>query len=198
MASLICTSVGSQNPNRARGQAALGLIERLFAGNGQTHVTKIRLGSQTRRWRNGVRGVAGVALLLLSSGLACAADDDVEFRSPSSTNLAQPKSVITERLDSPDPKLGKGDWVVRGPVADSFHRGRKTENRSLGRRILGLPIIRLFVPMPTPLPSETEVYFVEGQSSRPWASIASETRRLGSPDNPLFLEGGCALVTIGR
>jgi len=138
-----------------------------------------------------------LALLLISSVLARSATNDIQIGSPSGPGLAQPKSVITERLDSSDLRLGKGDWVVSGPVADSFRR-RSTEKRSLGKRIVELPIIRLFVPKPTPPSSETEIYFVEGESSRPWASIASGTRRNGSPDNPLYLEGGCALISVGR
>jgi hypothetical protein len=136
-------------------------------------------------------------LLALSPALACAATNDTKLHSPSSPGTDQPNSAIKKQSESSDLRLGKGDWVVRGPVVDSLSR-RPTENRSLGRRILGFPIVRLFVPKPTPPSSETEVYFVEGESSRPWAAIASDARRIGSPENPRHLEGGCALISIGR
>ncbi len=147
---------------------------------------------------NCVRGLLVVVSLLLTASLARAAAEDVKIDSPPDTGSDQPKSVIKERLDSPNLRLGKGDWVVRGPVVDSLQKRRSTEKRSLGRRILDLPIVRLFVPKPAADPSETEVFFVEGESSRPWAAIASGARRSGSPDNPLYLEGGCALISVGR
>jgi len=145
-----------------------------------------------------VRWLSVVVLLALSAVLTRAAVDDVTLGSPSSLDRTQPKSVIKEPFDSSDLHLAKGDWVVRGPVVDSFQKRRSTEKRSFGRRILELPIVRLFVPKPTPPSSETEVYFVGGESSRPWAAIASGARRNGSPDNPLYLEGGCALISVGR
>jgi len=173
------------------------MIERQLTRLGHMYVAQTCASGKTHGRDDSGYAPGVVVLLIVSAVLARSATNDVKIGTPDVPGPDQPKSVITERSDSSDLRLGKGDWVVRGPVVDSFRRPRTTENRSLGRRILELPIIRLFVPKPTP-PSDAEVYLVEGKSSRPWAAIASDAHRLGSPDNPLFLEGGCALVTIGR
>ena len=154
--------------------------------------------NETHPRGNCIRGLSAVVLLVLSTVPARAAADDVKLGSPSGHEPVRHESVITERLDSSDLRLRDGDWVVRGPIMDSFHRRRSVEKQSLGKRILGLPIIRLLVPKPTPPPSDTEVYFVGRESSRPWASISSEARRFGSPDNRLHQEGGCCLISLSR
>jgi hypothetical protein len=136
--------------------------------------------------------------LLVSALLARAAADDIKIGSSADPGSNQPKSVIKEQFDTHDQRVGKGDWVVRGPIVDSFRKRPKREDRSFGQRIRELPIVRLFVPKPMPSREDTEVFFVEGQSSRPWSAIASDARRIGSPENPRHLEGGCALVSIGR
>jgi hypothetical protein len=139
-----------------------------------------------------------VVWLLAPAVLVGATTNDVKINSPAQ-DVAKPQSAIKDPPDSADLRIGNGDWVVHGAVADSFRRRPSTEERSLGKRLLSLPIVRLFVPKAAPPSSETEVYFVDGESSRPWAAIASGARRShGSPDNPLFLEGGCALVSVGR
>lgn len=198
VASLNSTLMTHRQENLGSIRDVMRVFERGFVYSGHNNVRTTRLSTRLCRRSNRFRDVAAVALLLSSSSLL-QAEDDVQFQSQSSLDPAQPKSVITERFDSPDLKLGKGDWVVRGPIVDSLRQQQPAETESLGRRILNLPIIRLFVPKPTPPPSETEVYSVDGKSSRPWAVIASGARRShGSPDNPLFLEGGCALISIGR
>ena len=161
-------------------------------------MTVLGLSKKTCRRSTSVRGLS-VAVLLLGLGIrASAASDDLKIGSSSSYDPALKESVVTERLDSSHLSLGKGDWVVSGPLVDGLRQRRPTGDRSLGKRILALPIIRLFVPKPSPPPSDREVYFVGGESSRPWASISSEARRFGSPDNRLHQEGGCCLISLSR
>ena len=143
-------------------------------------------------------GLALVVLLLASAVPAHADTNEMEVGSPAAYTPAQPQSLITERFDSSNLRLGKGDWVISGPLVNGFRRRPPTENRSLGRRILDFPIIRSFVPEPMPSPPGGGKYFLWGESSRPWASIAADARRRDSPDNPQHLEGGCTLISLSR
>jgi hypothetical protein len=77
----------------------------------------------------------------------------------------------------PPLKLGKSDFIVTGPLIDTFRsRSRSDEERTLGQKLLGLPIINMFVPEPWPKPSREGKYFAWGERDVPWASIAERQR----------------------
>jgi hypothetical protein len=94
------------------------------------------------------------------------------------------------RQKSPGVSLGKSDFVVSGPLVDTFRvRPRSGRERSLGEKILDLPIVSLFVPQPMPVSHGTGKYFVWGERDRPWATVAGRS---------LAPEGGLISVSLGR
>ena len=81
-------------------------------------------------------------------------------------------------------KLGKSDYVVSGPLVDTFRLKPRTQTeRSLGRKILDLPIINMFVPAPWPKPTREGKYFAWGERDQPWATTVE--RRPAGPSGVL-------------
>ena len=180
------------------GPDAGGVVERCPGYSGLNIVTMLNSSKRTRRRVIRGRGSSVIVQLLVSAIPAHAATNDMEVGSPAAYNPAQSESVITEGFDSSKLRLGKGDWVISGPLVDGLHRRHPTGDRHIRQRILDLPIIQLLVPKPMPSPPGGGRYFLWGESSRPWASISSGPRRAGSHDNPLYLEGGCNLISVNR
>ena len=76
-------------------------------------------------------------------------------------------------------KLGKSDCVISGPLVDTFRLKPPTQtDRSLGRKILDLPIISMFVPAPWPKTTREGKYFAWGERDQPW-SVTAERRPAG-------------------
>jgi hypothetical protein len=71
--------------------------------------------------------------------------------------------------------LGRSDFVFSGPLVYGFRRLPHEEHLSRTRRFLRLPIIRLFVPGPMPVPEEGGKYFAwrSDECSLPWREAAS-------------------------
>jgi hypothetical protein len=69
--------------------------------------------------------------------------------------------------------LGGSEYAVSGPFAETFRVGRGVpfRERSLGQKILSLPIVNLFVPQPMPKPSGEGKYLVWGQREEPWSNL---------------------------
>jgi len=66
--------------------------------------------------------------------------------------------------------LGKSDFILSGPLVDTFRLApRSREDRTLGQKILDLPIISLFVPGPMPKPTRQGKYFPWSQRDLPWS-----------------------------
>jgi hypothetical protein len=94
------------------------------------------------------------------------------------------------RQKLPSVSLGKSDFVVSGPLVDTFRARSKSWNeRTLGEKILDLPIVSLFVPQPMPVSRGGGKYFAWGDRDKPWATVA---RRSVVP------EGGLISVSVGR
>jgi hypothetical protein len=94
------------------------------------------------------------------------------------------------RAKSPGVSLGKSDFVVSGPLVDTFRVApRSWRERSLGEKILDLPIVSLFVPQPMPVSHGTGKYFAWGERDRPWATSAGRS---------LAPEGGLISISLGR
>jgi len=55
----------------------------------------------------------------------------------------------TNKLETSGIRLGKSDYVFHAPLLEGL-LPEKSENPSLGKRILGLPIIRMIVPLRMP------------------------------------------------
>jgi hypothetical protein len=94
------------------------------------------------------------------------------------------------RTKSPGLALGKSDFVMHGPLIETFrpsHRPLPTD-RSWFQKALDLPIVSLFVPRPMPVPPISRGnYFAWGERSVPWSTTAD-------PWSPL---PSGALVSVG-
>jgi hypothetical protein len=107
------------------------------------------------------------------------------------------KQVLRSPKDEASVKIGKGEYKVRGPLIDGIRRSKRTaEDRSLGRRLLSLPIVRWFVPQPMPNPPGGGKYFLWGESDKPWASVAGGGA--ASTGNPAVTHEAASLISIGK
>ena len=123
---------------------------------------------------------------------------DASSKPPTSWNT-DPKyweKVLREPKEFPDVKIGKCDYTISGPLVDGLRRRKLTGNPSLGKRLLNLPVVRLFVPQPMPSPPGGGRYFLRGESSRPWTAVA-EGALASDPSNPVTREAR-SLISIGR
>lgn len=143
-------------------------------------------------------------LLLATTGVAFARDESSHLTATTSPKAqthwnTDPKyweRVLRTPKDLPDVKLGRSDYVISGPLVDALRRRRSSPDLSLGKRILRLPIVRLFVPLPMPSPPGGGRYFLWGESSRPWTAVA-EGAAAGELSNPVTHEAR-SLISISR
>jgi hypothetical protein len=113
------------------------------------------------------------------------------------TNPAYWERALSEKRVFPELRLGKSGFVIRSPVVEGFRRQRSAGDRSLGKRLLGFPIVRLFVPQPMASPPGGGKYFRWGESDRPWTAIAQGSAA-GDLSNPVRHEARTSLISIGR
>jgi hypothetical protein len=113
------------------------------------------------------------------------------------TNPAYWERALSEKRVSPELRIGKSGFVIRGPVVEGFRRQRSSGDRSLGKRLLGLPVVRLFVPQPMASPPGGGKYFRWGESDRPWTALA-EGAAAGDLSNPARREARTSLISISR
>lgn len=101
---------------------------------------------------------------------------------PTTTTNPRWEVPVEQRL--PPLKLGKTDYIVSGPLVDTFRlKPRVQQERSLGRKILDLPIINMFVPEPWPKTTRQGKYFAWGERDQPWATTVE--RRPAGPSGVL-------------
>ena len=152
-----------------------------------------------------------IILLLPASLLALAAIAQAEVPpSPSggaasattqterSTNPADWERVLIQKRDPEGLLLGSSGWRIKGAITEGIRRQRSTGERSVGQRLLGLPIVRLFVPQPLATPPGDGKYFRWGESDRPWIAIAEGAAPGKSSSNPVTHEARTSLISIGR
>lgn len=111
------------------------------------------------------------------------------------TDPAYWDKYVGKKSDTAKLQIGKSDYVVSGPLIEGFRRRHDSQDRSLGQKILGLPIVNLFVPQPMPSPPGSGKYFRWGESELPWAEIAQGAAP-GKIDNPVTHEANAGLITI--
>lgn len=148
---------------------------------------------------------SALAFLLVCTPLAHADGDKPEsdaaaqINSPMkwNTDPAHWDGLIKEQSTSPNLRIGKSDYVISGPLIDGIRKRRYSSDRSLGRKILGLPVVRLFVPQLMPYPPGGGKYFRWGESNKPWTAIAHAGGGAGA-DNPINHEPQATLISIGR
>lgn len=123
------------------------------------------------------------AVLLISILRVCADDSNAPFATTASlmtsTNWNHSPAywdrILSQNRGRQDLRLGKSDYVVSGPIISSLRRQRSSADLSLGKRILRLPVVSWFVPLPMPQPpSGGGNYFRRGEESElPWTAIAA-------------------------
>ncbi len=152
-----------------------------------------------------------VKLLLPAVLLACAViaqAEDSSSQSGVATSATTPTEansitghwdqVLVEKSDDQGVRIGKKDWRIKGPVVEGLRRQRLPDERSFGQKLLGLPIVRLFVPKPMPTPSDDPKYLRWGKSKEPWPAIVENAARGRSSGDPVTHEARTSLVSIGR
>jgi hypothetical protein len=103
---------------------------------------------------------AGLLAVTLSTPAAESSDIDtsVSYAPEASTRWrtdpAYWDQFITMHNEPPRYELGKSGFNVGGPIVDGLRFHHYPAGRSLGQKILDLPIVRLFVPGPMPTPPE--------------------------------------------
>ncbi len=132
------------------------------------------------------------------SGVTVSATTRTEWN----TNPAYWERILIPKTDSPELRIGKSDWVVKGPLLEGIRRPRSTgerrpSERTAGRRLLSLPIVRLLVPQPIAAPPGGGRYLLWGESDRPWLALAEGTPA-GTTANTLNHEARTSLISILR
>jgi hypothetical protein len=113
------------------------------------------------------------------------------------TNPAYWERALSEKRVSPMLRLGKSGFVIHGLAFEGSRRQQSSGDRSWGKRLLGLPIVRLFVPQPMASPPGGGNYFCWGESDRPWTAIA-EGAAAGDLSNLARHEARTSLISISR
>ena len=145
------------------------------------------------------------AWLVAATPFALARDARSPFDTSSSPNAQAASNakqerweqILIPRRESAGLRLGKSDMVLGGPAIDGIRRHRPSADESLGRRFLGLPIVRLFVPSPSPTPPGGGRYFAWGESDRPWVALAEGGAAGRSSNDPVTHEAQ-SLISIRR
>ena len=114
---------------------------------------------------------------------------------PASVNWDQ---VISQKRETPELKIDNSNYVVSGALVEGLSLQKSSEVRSLGQKILELPIVRLFVPRPTPSPPAGGSYFRWGDSDRPWTAIAQNAIADRPFDEAAAHEPGIRLISFHR
>ncbi|MBC8096090.1 MAG: hypothetical protein H7Y43_09780 [Akkermansiaceae bacterium] len=145
-----------------------------------------------------------IALLTLTAAPAFAQDARSAF-SASSTSLdsipwdvsqSHWDRISQQRSSIPELHLGKSDFVIGGPLVESFRRKRLPSDASLGRKFLALPVVSSFVPqkMASP-PGGTGSYFAWRGNTRSWSEIP-KTISGDSAFSPAYHEPQGRLISI--
>ena len=138
-----------------------------------------------------------VAVLCLALASWLRAEDNrlkPEVTSPSkagtswNTNSWLWKNLVYGYNPTPGLPLGKSGITVSGALVETLPYGKSAADRSLGQKILGFPLVHLFVPQPMPpAGSPPGKYFAwRNDSSQSWIVQAGG----GATPGPGFLRLG--------
>jgi len=146
-----------------------------------------------------------IAVIFISSMFIASAEDQqagfdayapVKTSTEWKPNPALRRELLSVKPDQPTVSIGKADLVVSGPLVQTFRRSHGWSDLSLGRKILALPVINLFVPKPMPSTPGGGRYFQWGESSQPWIAVA-QGAVAGDPSNAVRHEA-LGLISISR
>jgi len=146
-------------------------------------------------------GLIIISTLWVSAVCLPAQTDSAELRSsPRSnwnTNPVYWERMLEQHKASSAIQIGKSEFTLSGPLVDGVRRKRTPGERSLGKRLLGLPVVRLFVPLPMPSPPGGGRYLLWGERDQSWASFSRAPAPLGNTDNPIHREVSGSLISVG-
>jgi hypothetical protein len=97
-------------------------------------------------------------------------------------------------------RINGGDFVLGGSVVDGLLARRSGTDQSLGQDILGLPVIRLFIPERLPSSSGDEgSYPARAEpSSLPWNAISTRAPASGDFNSSFNDEPQSGFISLGR
>jgi hypothetical protein len=74
--------------------------------------------------------------------------------------------------------LGKSDYVLRGPLLETFRRpARPVGERGWARKFFDLPVVNLLVPQPMPTAGGGQGrYLAWGENDAPWSAVSTRSR----------------------
>ena len=80
-------------------------------------------------------------------------------------------------------RLGQSDYVFRSPILEGLIPRPAPDGASLGEKLLNLPIVRWFRPLPMPEPPGGGKYFKWGERAESWRDYARPAPSPGATDN---------------
>ena len=113
-----------------------------------------------------------------SSDFASSAGDNT-----SAAEEARIERVLRKLKPQDGLRLGESDVVFSSPILEGLVPRRLPDDASLGEKILGLPIVRLFRPLPMPSPPGGGKYFKWGSRDQAWAEFNRPVSGPGRADN---------------
>lgn len=149
-----------------------------------------------------VAGLIALAMPALAEESSSALDASATSKAKSQWNLNQTHwdKVVSEKTKSTATQLGKSDFAVSGALIDGLRPQRSSGERTFAKKVLGLPVIRWFVPMRMDSPpSGGGRYFAwRDNSSRPWVSVAAGNVAGADPTNPVNHKPTTSLISVGK
>jgi len=111
----------------------------------------------------------------LSNGAGAASDNTMKE--------ADVERVLRKMEKQEGLRLGQSDYVFRSPILEGLIPRPAPDGASLGEKILNLPIVRWFRPLPMPEPPGGGKYFKWGERAESWRDIGHPTPPPGAIDN---------------
>ena len=123
-----------------------------------------------------VGGVFIVLALALRADVQPARLDATVSRAP--LDWKDPRWWEIQRSRSGGVSLGQSDYTLRGPLVETFRRPSwSASGEHWTRKLLNLPVVNLFVPLPMPPAGGPPVkYLAWGESGAPWSTLTSRER----------------------
>ena len=121
-----------------------------------------------------------------------------EFSMPPGFDADRLKELLVVKPKRPGVLKRVTGVVVRCPIIEGLIPRRPPPGASLGKKILNLPVVRLFAPQPMPEPPGGGHYFLWSEpSTRPWASVAAGVPVV-DPADPITHEPAASFISVSK
>ena len=101
----------------------------------------------------------------------------------SAADEARVERILRKAAPRDGQRIGESDYVFTSPILEGLLPRRLPEDASLGEKILGLPVVRMFRPLPMPEPPGGGKYFKWGSRDRAWVEFNQPLPGPGRIDN---------------